>query len=141
MMLLFWFSNAPDVRFGMAILGIGFSFTFASITEFIRNKNQNWNSQMYAEVCLLVFSIFAIWHFRDFRALKHNLIFPPKYTTVDLVRYTLGDGNQVFKPKSDLQSVYQFDQCWGSPLPCSATEVPGLRFRGNVLKEGFRIKH
>jgi len=140
MMLLFWFSNAPDVRFGMAILGIGFSFTFASITEFFRNKNQNWNSQLYAEICLVVFSLFALWHFRDFRAIKENLIFPPKYMDVDLISYPLGDGHQVFKPKTDPKSVYQFDQCWGSPLPCSANEVPGLRFRGNSLKDGFRIE-
>jgi len=137
MMLLFWFSNAPDLRFGMAILGIGFSFTFASITEQIRNRFSGWDSQLYAEVSLLIFSIFALWHFRDSRPLKENIFFPTSYQKPQMASYLLKDGNKVFKPNIGTSHINFSDQCWDSPLPCSQTEVAKLKYRGEQLKDGF----
>ena len=137
MMLLFWFSNAPDVRFGMAILGIGFSFTFGTITEQIRNRWSDWNSQLYVETCLIVISSFSVWYFLDLRSLKENPLFPPKYLSITTKEYMLEDGSKVYTPEPGKSLIISKDQCWGSQLPCAPNEVGGLKRRAETLEAGF----
>ena len=140
MMLLFWFSNAPDVRFGMAILGIGFSFTFASATEAVRNRVSQWDSQLYVEVGLIVVSVFSVFYFRDNRSFKNQLVFLAEYPTVKTETYLTKKGWQISTPLQEKDSGTFQDQCWNSPIPCSPGWVEGLEFRTGNLKDGFRRK-
>jgi hypothetical protein len=124
----------------MAILGIGFSFTFASATEAVRNRVSQWDSQLYVEVGLIVVSVFSVFYFRDNRSFKNQLVFLAEYPTVKTETYLTKKGWQISAPLQEKDSGTFQDQCWNSPIPCSPGWVEGLEFRTGNLKDGFRRK-
>jgi hypothetical protein len=140
MMLLFWFSNAPDIRFGIAVLGLGFSFTFASVTEGIRNLFSQWNSRLYAEICVVSFSILTLFFFRDKRAWTEQIIYPPSYPNYQIQGMKTEERFQYFIPQTSLENPFS-DQCWDAPLPCAPAPIPGLKPRGKSLGDGFIIQN
>lgn len=139
MMLLFWFSNAPDIRFGMAVLGIGFSFCFASASKLIRAYFINWDSKLYIEFALTLISFFILVFYRDLRPWKHNLISPPPFPECAVSKVQSGAGFVYYFPVPKPENPHT-DQCWDAPLPCAPKLTEGLRFRGPRLQDGFRIE-
>lgn len=139
MMLLFWFSNAPDVRFGMAILGMGFSYSLAAILLNLSSRFEWMTHIGFQRVALSVLAIGAFISFIDVRSFRENAIFPPKYPKTKLLNYLNNQGKIMYAPGEDLQLIDPSGQCWDGPLPCSLKPLPGLQWRGSSLKEGFRF--
>ena len=141
MMLLFWFSNAPDVRFGMAILGTGFAYTFACIAFWLEPRLPVIPTASLRFLPVLAISVGCLWFWRDQRSLRQYPVFPPSYQKVEISTYPTITGQNAFTPK-DVQRNWFIDgdQCWDAPLPCSFNAIPDLEFRGSQPGDGFRIQ-
>lgn len=140
MMLLFWFSNAPDVRFGIAILGTGFAYSFACIAFWLEPRIPVIQSASFRFLPVFVISLGCLWFWRDQRSVKLYALFPPTYQNVEISTYPTNTGQDAFTPK-DFQpnELIDGDQCWDAPLPCSFNSIPDLEFRGSQPGDGFRI--
>ncbi len=139
MMLLFWFTNAPDPRFGIAAIGSGFSYLIASL--FIRlEKILPSAISMAMRPGLLLLAAFVIYQYRDLRSFRAFAIVPASYHRPQLQDYRLEDGTTAFTPSLRQSSYYlDGDMCWDAPLPCTLNEKPNLRLRGKSLKDGFSL--
>jgi len=139
MMMLFWFSNAPDVRFGMAILGNGFSYTIATLGIWIEPVFKSAPHRLIRNVSVIGVALWAIWLYRDTRSLMNQRIFPPPYQKIEIETFSLNMNKKIYKPKS-VQTNWYVDryQCWDAPLPCSPVILQGVEFRGKTVKDGFR---
>jgi hypothetical protein len=137
MKLLFWFSNAPDVRFGIAILGTGCSYALASLLVRLPSLRLSANT---SGMVLLVPALAVLWFYRDKRTLQDHLLAPAAYPAVEVVNW--GTPSQpLYTPKqTEFRPGLDADQCWNAPLPCSMEPVPGLEFRGKSLSDGFRLR-
>jgi hypothetical protein len=141
MMLLFWFSNAPDVRFGMAILGTGFSYTFGSLCLWLAPTFDFLMQRLPRHWALVILSGWTIWLCKDLRALKEFPIFPPGYHKIEMATYLSADGKIMYTPDAHQTNPYvDSEQCWDGPLPCSLNAIPWIEFRGKGLREGFRVR-
>jgi len=137
MLLLFWFSNAPDPRFGIAALGSGFSYFVASILiRFEKLSPKVLNSIM--QPGLIMFAGAILFLYRDLRTLRENPVVPASYHRPRLETFMLADGSAGFTPSDVQEKIYlDADMCWDAPLPCSINEKPGLKRRGKSLQDGF----
>jgi hypothetical protein len=142
MMLLFWFSNAPDIRFGLAILGTGFSYALASLLLLLFGRpGDEFPWQVHMPRLLLVMALSSLVWLRDARAFRSHLIFPAPYPQAAIQTYRNHEGKILYTPQNNTGNpLIDADQCWDSPLPCSQNPVPGIEFRGNSPAEGFRIR-
>ena len=141
MLLLFWFSNAPDIRFGLAILGVGFSYACASILGAIGKRIPILNHDRLAQFLITFLSVWAIWLCRDKNALMSHKTFPPNYKQISVVGFEMNNRGMLYTPRQTEDGwIIDTDQCWDAPLPCSPNHVEGLEFRGKSLAEGFRMK-
>jgi hypothetical protein len=139
MMLLFWFTNAPDPRFGIAALGSGFSYFIASILIRLDILLPNLQNKLM-KPGLLVFAAWIIFAYRDMRSIRENPVIPASYHKPRLEIFELADGRTGFTPSEKQDKIYlDSDMCWDSPLPCSLNEKPGLKSRGASLGDGFCI--
>lgn len=139
MMLLFWFSNAPDVRFGIAILGTGFAYLLAAILCRIRSQVGALPVPV-SKALLFLTALALIWLYRDKRSLTQYWAHTSAHHPVNLIRYSDASGNIFFTPENNpADPLIDGNQCWDSPLPCSEDPITGLEYRGSTLQEGFRI--
>lgn len=139
MMLLFWFVNAPDPRFGMAALGSGFSYLIASLM--IRAEHFFSVFSRAAIPFLLAFAAYFLYISRDAQSVNNHLLVPANYMKPALISYPVSPEVSAFTP-AWIQSNPWMDSemCWDAPLPCSVNQVPGLRLRGTSLREGFYLE-
>ena len=139
MMLLFWFLNAPDPRFGVAAIGSGFSYMVASV--FIRL--QHFFPGLLPQFMKPIVGILAasvLYFYRDFRTLREYSVVPASFFKPVVKVYATSDGSAAFTPAEKQPSeLLDADMCWDAPLPCSLNEKPGLMRRGMSLKDGFRM--
>lgn len=140
MMLLFWFSNAPDVRFGMAILGMGCSYSVAAIILNLSNRIPWIKGIEFQRMILASLAFGAVVSFVDLRSIKQYSLVPPLYSKGLIDSYKNNQGKIMYAPLDDPTSLIQPGQCWDGPLPCSIKPLPGLEWRGNTLADGFRFK-
>lgn len=139
MMLLFWFSNAPDVRFGMAILGMGFSYSIAALILQFSNS-LTWMTQPgFQRMVLGFFAFGTLVTYLDIRPFRSHLIFPPAYPSAKIRAYQSQQGKELYAPEEDYAGFASNGQCWDGPLPCSVKPIPGLVWRSDSLKDGFRL--
>lgn len=141
MMLLFWFSNAPDPRFGIAAIGSGFSYFIASIFIRLEKVSPVFFTRIM-QPGLILFGCCIIFLFRDLRTLKENPVIPASYHHPRFETYKLADGSTGFTPAQVQEKNFlDADMCWDSPLPCSLNKNPELKRRGKSLADGFCIVH
>jgi hypothetical protein len=139
MMLLFWFSNAPDVRFGIAILGTGFSYFVAALLFRIRNQVSSLPIH-FSKALLLLASLGLVWLYRDRRSLSAYVFQTSRHHEVKLTQFFDSAGRPFYTPENQQNNILiDGNQCWDSPLPCSEDPIPGLLYRGKTLQEGFRM--
>ena len=139
MMLLFWFSNAPDVRFGMAILGMGLSYSMAAILLRISTTLNFIGHIKFYELASVAIAIWAVVWYADGRSLKQYAWVPPLYHHVEPAVYKNFQGHSMFTPADTEDPYADADQCWDSPLPCSQNAMPGLLWRGKTAADGFKF--
>lgn len=137
MMLLFWFSNAPDIRFGMAILGMGFSYSFAAIILRISNQLPWIAGIGFQRMVLTSLALGTCFAYLDIRAIKDQILFPPRYPEANIRSYTNDQGFIFYAPDENYHSTNSSGQCWDGPLPCSVKPIPNLKLRTGNLKDGF----
>jgi hypothetical protein len=139
MMLLFWFTNAPDPRFGIAAIGSGFSYFIASVLI----QSEKLSPKILASIMqpgLILFGIIILFLYRDSRTIRENKVIPASYHRPLLITYQLADGSAGFTPSGFQDRIYlDADMCWDSPLPCTLNEKPGLKRRGKSLRDGFSM--
>lgn len=136
MMLLFWFSNAPDIRFGMAVLGIGFSFTTASLLNGLRPKIYSGNSKWFPSLLMVVLAFMSVVFYRDMRPWQAARWVETPYPKVE-IDHTEGPNGLFYFPKNRGEVPIP-DQCWDAPLPCGPHFDPDLQYRSSQLKDGFK---
>jgi len=140
MMLLFWFSNAPDIRFGVAILGTGFSYAFASVFIRLDGRFSFYKYPLVLQSFLVGVGFVSIWFYRDQRSLSQQLIFPPNYPEIQVTSFKTQGGHIMYTPSENpVNPFIDADQCWNAPLPCCLNKTPGLEFRGKDIRDGFRF--
>jgi hypothetical protein len=139
MMLLFWFSNAPDPRFGIAVLGSGFSYFTASILFMTESRFGLLIRNSILHLTLICLAMAGLFLYRDIRSVRAYFIRPASYHKPELDQYQLQDGVSAFTPEIKQTNWYlDGDMCWDSPLPCSPNPMPNLQLRGKTFAEGFR---
>jgi hypothetical protein len=139
MMLLFWFSNAPDPRFGIAALGSGFSYFTASILFLIESRFGFLTKNSIMHLILVCLALAGLFLYRDIRSVRTYYVRPASYHQPELEEYKLQDGVSGFTPEIQQTNWHlDGDMCWDSPLPCSPNPVPNLQLRGKTFAEGFR---
>ena len=139
MMMLFWFVNAPDPRFGLATLGSGFSYLIASLM--IRAEYFLPSVRKITLPALIIFSLSVLYLYRDAQTLKNHVWVPAKYMKPGVESYPVSRGVSAFAPSLKQESPWlDSEMCWDAPLPCSINPVSGLRLRGTGLRQGFYLE-
>ena len=139
MMLLFWFLNAPDPRFGIAVLGSCFSYLVASLLIRLEYFLKPITDTLM-KVVIAVFSVIILYVNRDSQSIHHHLWTPATYMKPRLNSFRLSEKIAVFAPSDEQNSPWlDNSMCWDAPLPCAVRENPLLRLRGKELKDGFYL--
>jgi hypothetical protein len=139
-LLVFWFFNAPDIRFAMGIFGFLFACFFAVV--FIRIKEKTGFSLVrYGFHAGLVSSILCIFLFRNRAMPEHYLLQQGNIQNGHFYQRKTGEGRYLYFARNDEYGTEVVsDQCWDAPLPCAPKWEKGLRFRGARLQDGFRME-
>lgn len=139
MMLLFWFINAPDPRFGIAALGSGFSYLIASLMIRLVHFFPSLSGKLVKPV-LISFAALFLYLNRDAQSLRKNVWIPASYMKPWLQVFPVSDKVAAFAPLENQPSPWlDGSMCWDAPLPCTTRENPALRLRGKGLKDGFYL--
>ena len=137
MMLLYWFVNAPDPRFGIAALGSGFSYLVASLLIRLEKYFES-AAEKLIKPALAVISLLVLFIYRDEQALRNHVWIPACYMKPSLKSFPISASAFAFAPKEQQPSPWlDENMCWDAPLPCTFKENPLLRLRGKELKDGF----
>ncbi len=139
-LLLFWFVNAPDIRFAIGVFGFLFACFFGLLFVWIRDK-VGFSVVQYAFPALILFSCLCIFLFRNRAVSEHYLLVPGFSQTGQYHSAKEPDGRMIFFTRNPSAMPGEIsDQCWDAPLPCAPKLTEGLRFRGPRLQDGFRIE-
>jgi len=134
---LFWFSNAPDLRFGIAFISI-----IAIIASYFWLHAIPFAYSLLAKsaFCFCVLALLWIGLLsKDYRInrLRYSAnisVLPSPYPTASPYQFKIGNITQYVARPED--SDYS---CWDSPLPCSDHFKQHLELRGTSLADGFRV--
>lgn len=124
--IVFWFVNAPDFRFGSALIYMALIILFI-----ISPLKKKMNHRFFAAtlVILSVVFLFRKIHIKD--AIKHPLTWA-SYKVPD-VKEVKGQGFSCAIPKEGFQ-------CWNHQLPCIPFgNMSYIQQRGEDLEDGFRF--
>lgn len=132
--LLFWFVNAPDLRFAFGFLYFNASFSLALIIGYFKNI---W----VPRITLLTSFIALLWVFEIPKehspyivtaSQREKILIYPKQIEFPLRELiTTTDGSITFsKPTNG-------DRCFNLKIPCSPNPNPSIRLRGATFEKGF----
>lgn len=134
--LLFWFINAPDLRFshGVILPFIGANLTLAFYLLWPKLSFQKWFVKMPVLLCMaLLGGNYLFFHsFYPAQLVSNTLIKPLPYITPVLLPKQI--------PGGTVQVATYPQKCWNSPLPCTCIFYEGLQYRGTTIEEGFVIR-
>lgn len=131
--IVFWFLAAPDLRFGYGFLAAwGVWAITPAIAHMIRHTQKfptsyRAGSYGYALLCALFFLSRCHFFLGDQAYLWQPMTYP-QVTTRALPVF----GITLYQP-------LETDQCWLAAFPCTPSLPNGFAFRGNNLRQGFRI--
>lgn len=127
----FWFVNAPELRFGMGFI---IAALLLGYLPFVKLR--------YIQLLHLGLAFFFVTLlYASFNRQRPTWLFPEDYPVARVRSYRLG-GYRVFFATDDPKTTHGIYGYWGNcqdtELPCSPYDNPGLKLRGNELKDGFR---
>jgi hypothetical protein len=129
--LAFWFLSAPDPRFSMGSLFIGFSLNVAYITSLFETES----SYRIVRIFLAGFLIMIFCRRITFplNTLSHpaRWVIPPAMETTLTNEYFTGFHYRV---------PVEGDQCFNVEIPCVPYELNDVELRGKDISDGFKIK-
>jgi hypothetical protein len=128
--VIYWFTNAPDPRYGWGFIFIAFIIPVAPLIEHIVIR-----FKASSRLCMLSIMILHILNhgYLSIHSLPKNvsIIFSTiPYQTEELKAKLVGD--------IVIYSPIKTDQCRYIPLPCTPVVKDWLRPRGDKLQSGFR---
>lgn len=136
--VVFWFLLAPEIRFGagsvLVALGLGYG-------PFISWSKGGGRLQpvVLGVICLVGLGLLVAAGRRE----SVGWFMPTGYPDSPLQSYKTNT-NLVVYPTDDLRVINGIRGYWGNcydaVLPCSPYPMPGLRWRGQTLIEGFRTE-
>jgi hypothetical protein len=139
-LLLFWFSNAPDIRFALGVFGFLFSYFFAFWSYSLMEKSR-LDFLNYTFYFWFLVSIFFLVLFRSKMVLQNQLVFLPKNKQIQFSTYKTKNGQEIHHASNpDKDPFFLNDQCWDAPLPCACKKETRIEFRGSGIQEGFRFE-
>lgn len=132
--ILYWFLQAPAMRFGYAFLA---SFPALCVAPFLLGAIQHISTlRRWAPPLLLValalYQGVSLYRLADPAVLRPVLLFPVDYPRVPVQAHTLGD--------LTLYTPQEGDQCWYEPFPCVPSIDAEITPRGSSLADGFRVE-
>jgi hypothetical protein len=129
--IVFWFFQAPAMRFGYAFLGIFPVLVLVPYlhTLFCRLPRLSYWATMLLLVLLLGYQGVSLLRL-DTGALRPLIVQPAGYPEVPVEAHSLG-GFTIYTPSEG-------DQCWYSPFPCAPRIEKETQPRGDRLVDGFR---
>ncbi len=133
--LVFWFTQAPDFRFGYAYLGILVGMLLAPFGLRLFSM-AGWIQKAGALAIVLFFGLYYAQGLVKMRSpdyLKEILLSPVSYPDVETRLEPMGNF-MVSMP-------VVLDQCWYSELPCTSLHNPEVNLRGDNLQAGFYNKY
>ncbi|MFT4033794.1 MAG: hypothetical protein QM669_15380 [Siphonobacter sp.] len=130
--ILFWFINAPEMRFGMGFIVAGLLLPYAPFVQ---------------KISVLVFLGLLIFHlallYASFSRQATPLLIPNDYPKAQVNAYIL-DGHPLYYATDDPRITHGIKGYWGNcqdmTLPCCPYYNPNLVLRSSVLKDGFKIR-
>jgi hypothetical protein len=128
--VIYWFSTAPDPRFGWGFIFVAFIIPVVPLIQQIVVQ-----FKAASRLCMLSMLILYILNqsYISIRSLPKNvnIIFSTiPYQTEELEAKLVGD--------IVIYSPIKTDQCWDAPLPCTPILNNQLRPRGDSVAAGFR---
>jgi len=133
---LFWFSTAPDFRFGYGFLIILSLLLVIPLLKKLFTRIKILEGINKATIALIVLGIIIILEIISLpnmsAIIKDRLLLPADYITVNTNKTTL-QTLDIYMPIGD-------DKCFYYAFPCTPYLDKGLDLRGDKLEDGFRIK-
>jgi hypothetical protein len=129
--VVYWFTNAPDPRFGFGFIFIALVIPIALLIQPFMVR-----LRVALRPCVLpILILYILYHgYLSIQLVpkdKNFLFWPRPYPTEEL-QSKLVDHIVVYSP-------IKTDQCWDAPLPCTPILNDQLRPRGDSVAAGFRI--
>lgn len=131
--LLYWFFQAPAVRFGYAFLAFFPVVCLAPIVLYAMRRFalvRLWAVPMML-IALLLYQGISVYRLANLETLRGVLVFPVDYPRVETQAHSLGS-MVVYTPMEG-------NQCWYEPFPCVPSIDSDLRLRGSAIVDGFRM--
>jgi hypothetical protein len=130
--LLYWFEEAPAIRFAYGFIGVWLCLVFAPLAHWIVQHSQRLQKFiLYAVIAGLVLyqgvGIFNLIKTPDFR---QYLVLPADYPQVPTLSEQV-DRYTIYAPAHG-------NQCWYAAFPCIPVLGNGFSLRGSTLENGFR---
>ena len=134
--LVYWWLNAPDVRFGngfiIPFIGLTLAFTFYGILKRWQPLVLNGTYILLIVLCAGMIRGKALARVsNNFNAVRYNFTLQEKYPVPDLkVQYN--ERRQRYYMARDVRE----NACWNSALPCSY-DTDTFSYGGNRIEDGF----
>jgi hypothetical protein len=131
---LFWFINAPDLRFGYGFIMAAFILVYASVA-LILVRFLGFLGKIIPAVLLVIFSLYVgyvLVRSVEFRTLKERLVLPADYPHLPSQPCQIRNA-KVLSPAPEA-----YFECWYWPFPCTPHCEAGIEMRSNSLQDGYR---
>ena len=131
--LVFWFFQAPAVRFGYGFMGILICLLLAPFLLWLLGSiHQRGKLILFAVVAgLILYQGISLYSLVRSPALRATWLLPADYPKAQVAAQKL-DGLNLFTPTHG-------DQCWYYAFPCVPNLGTGISLRGSSFASGFKI--
>jgi hypothetical protein len=130
--LVFWFSSAPNFRFGSGFIAGGLMLNLAFLAFFLVIQSNLLNTIIRYLALPIVFGLILLFSqpINIGNGLRGHIILPADYPSWSSEPCT-------FKNFTILCQV-RYNACWYKPFPCAIKGDPNVEMRGDDFREGFR---
>jgi len=131
---LFWFFNAPDLRFGYGFIMAAFILVYAPIVLILVHFSK-FLQKIVPVFFVIIFSIYigyVLCRSIEFRTLKDRLLLPADYPQLP------SQPCQIINTKVLTPAPEAWSECWYGPFPCTPHCEAGIEMRGKLLQDGYR---
>jgi len=130
--VLFWFTTAPDFRFGYGFLIILCLLLVIPLLKPLFTRLPRV-LPILSLILLIVYQGATLYKSIEYNTsvIKHRILFPVNYKIIE-TKMIAQKNFCVYSPASG-------GQCWNTPLPCTPYPNSKLELRGDKIEDGFRI--